>query len=320
MNKQLGKSFPSCPALLLSVALAAVSAACSPASPTTAPSTQTNVPIVSANNLAAVLSSAAVSDSELGKGLGIARSNSASIAAATTDQAGHTINFDPLKLVNNEWGAPADENLTCAVYVDQGRKFGWHWNRQDPKTRPGIACLQPIYPSVRIGGNPWEQPTSAYFPVKVGEIKSLDFSVAYDYPEIPTGAFNLAYDLFLSETDQASQNPAIKAEVMIWMHGTIGQPSETYKGDFSDGQNTYELYSYVMSNGRLYNAFVMKGNPEFRTQHTVNVKRLLDNLDLDSKWYIPGIELGNEIVNGSGKIEISKFSVNMNGSVIERSF
>ena len=178
--------------------------------------------------------------------------------------------------------------------------------------------MLPIYPSLRIGGNPWEQSNSAYFPIKVSEIQSATFQVAYDYPAAPTGAFDLAYDMFFMDTNKPSPNPEIKAEIMIWLQGTIGQPPQTYKEDFTDGHNTYELYSYVMSCGRLYYAFIMKGQPQFQAQHAVDVKKLLDNLDLDPNWYIPGVELGSEVVNGSGKIEISKFSVNVNGSVIEQ--
>ena len=100
---------------------------------------------------------------------------------------------------------------------------------------------------------------------------------------------------------------------MIWLQGTIGQTPQTYKGDFTDGHYTYELYSNVRANGRLYNAFFMKGQPQFQAQHTVDAKRLLDNLHLDPNWYLLGVEFGNEIVDGSGQIEIIKFSVNLNG-------
>jgi hypothetical protein len=268
------------------------------------------------NTPTAVPSSAAVPDNVPAGKPDTTPGNSESISTAT--HPGGTINLAPIKLVNNEWGAPPDEKLTCGVYSDQGKKFGWYWNRQDPKLKPGSPGLLPIYPSIRIGGNHRQQSDLAHFPIKVKDIKSLEFQVDYDYTEDPSGTYNLAYDWFLLNTDKSSPEAVRKAEIMIWLHATICPPPEAYKGDFSDGHNTYALYAYTMSDGRLYYAFIMKGKPEFQSRHKVDVKKLTDNLNLDPGWYIPGIELGSEIVNGSGKIEISRFSVNMNGTVIEK--
>lgn len=231
-------------------------------------------------------------------------------------KSGDKIKYNSLKLVDNEWGAPANEQLVCAVFLNQGQNFGWNWNRQDPKLKPGSSGILPIYPSVRIGGNHREQSDIAHFPIKMSDLKSLSFMVDYRYPEIPTGVFDLAYDMFLLNTDNSGPEAERKSEVMIWLHGTLGQPLESYKGDFSDGYNTYSLYSFTMSDGRLYSSFILKGQPQFQSRHYVDVKKLLDYIDLDPNWYIPGIELGNEVVNGSGKIEISQISVNLNGSDI----
>ncbi|MBI2859446.1 MAG: hypothetical protein HYX90_10245 [Chloroflexi bacterium] len=272
-------------------------------------------PVEGDNHDAIVPPGVAVSDSAPASQPDNARDNLASIAVA--DQRGKNISFRSLKLVNNQWGAPANEKLASAVYLEQGRRFGWFWNRQDPMTKQGNVFVQPIYPSVRIGGNHIEQSKLASFPVKLSAVQSLISLVDYRYSEDPSGVFNLSYDLFLLDKATSGPNAKRKAEIMIWLHGTIGQPPQTYKGDFSDGHNTYELYSFVMSDGRLYSAFVMKNQPQFPSQHKVDIKRLMEKLDLDPNWYIPGIELGNEIVSGSGKIEISRLSLSLNGSDLE---
>jgi len=216
-------------------------------------------------------------------------------------------------LTNNVWGAPAGEEVVSDVYAEPGGSFGWTWNRQSPKAKPGASRPEPIYPNVRIGGTPWAKSNCRYFPLKVGETKSLDLSVSYDYPKVPTGSFNLAYDIFFSDTNQPAAKPLIKAEVMIWIHGTAKQPPNTYKGDFSDGRNTYALHSWVMQNGRLYYSFIMKGDPQYKSDHTVDAVKLIDNLKLDPSLYIHGVELGSEVCGGAGKIEITKLSVNVNG-------
>jgi hypothetical protein len=239
-------------------------------------------------------------------------SPSSTIPAPPTGQ--HTIEFGSRLLTDNTWGAPPDETFTSDVYLNDNGSFGWYWDRTDPKIITGNIGVQPIFPNVRIGGSPWEQSNSKYFPIQLSQVKSLTFLVAYNYPEFPTGQYNLAYDMFLSDTDLPSSTPVRKAEVMIWMHGTFTQPPSTYKGDFTDGFNTYALYSWVMPGDFLYYSFIMKGEPRFQARHTVEAKKLLDNLSLDPGWYIHGIELGSEIVNGTGKIEINKLVIIVNGN------
>jgi len=153
--------------------------------------------------------------------------------------------------------------------------------------------------------------------VKLSEVKSLRFDVNYEYTTIPEGSYNLAYEMLLSDKNRPSSNLIPKAEVMIWLHATFPQPPNTYQGDFTDGNNTYALYSWVMTDGRLYASFIMKGQAQFQAQHTVDAKRLMESLTLDPSWYIHGVELGNEIVSGSGKIKINSLNINLNGQDVK---
>ena len=226
---------------------------------------------------------------------------------------GGYIDFHSRRLVNNTWGAPTGETLKSGVYVRANSCFGSDWNRPEPRFQSASSQIQPIYPSVRIGGSPWEGSSCPQFPIKLGDLKSLSSEVAYTYPVKPTGVYDLAYDIFLLDSDKPCARPCLKAEVMIWLHGTATEPIYTYKGDFDDGINKYGLYSWEMPDGRLYYAFLMKGEPQYTANHTVDVRRLLGYLPLDSNWYIHGVELGNEVWHGSGNIEISSFSMSMNG-------
>jgi len=244
----------------------------------------------------------------------VAPANSSKESEPTVkSKAWDKIEFTSRRLTNNIWGAPDNEMLNSGVYLNPNNSFGWYWNRQEPKIKTGDTGVKPIYPSVRCGGSPWDPSNTAYFPVRLTEIKSLKLHVMYNYPVVPTGSYNLAYDIFLSDTNQPDSSPHPEAEVMIWLHATLTQSSDTYRGDFTDGINTYKLYSFVMSNGRQYYSFVLKEPSQLAAQHTVDAGRLINNLALDPNWYIHGVELGNEIVNGSGDIEISKFNVILNG-------
>jgi hypothetical protein len=168
-----------------------------------------------------------------------------------------------------------------------------------------------------VGGSIWESSTTRCFPVQLADVKSLELSIGFNYDMLPTGKYDLAYDFFLTNTNQPSDNPGlteIQAEVMVWLNGTVKPPEYTAdRGDFSDGDNTYSLYSGYMSDGRAYYAFIMKDSPQYAARYTINVRKLLDILRLNPDWYINGIELGNEVWNGSGKIEINHSSLELNG-------
>lgn len=219
-------------------------------------------------------------------------------------------------VINNLWGAPKSETLSGNIFQDQDGSFGWSWSRLSPMVNSGQTSIQPIYPSIRIGGNRWDRVKSAFFPVAVKDVNALSFSIAYNYLNIPTGSFDLSYDMFLSEPDQPDSSPQIAAEVMIWMQGTSKQPDKYYKGDVSDGTNTFALYSWTMPDGRQYYSFLLKGQPQYQAQYSINAKALLDQLHLDSSLLIHGVEFGNEVWNGSGQILITHFGINLNGNAL----
>lgn len=225
-----------------------------------------------------------------------------------------TIDFGSRRLTTNIWGAPQGETLDCGVFLNRDKTFGWYWSRQNPQMNQGESFVHPIYPNVRIGASPLEKSNARQFPIKVGDLKALSFDVTYEYPALPTGAYNLSYEMFFSDTKTSGPNLVPKAEVMIWIHRTFTQPANAYEGDFSDGNNSYLLYSWVNSDGTTYSSFIMKGDPQLQGQHTVDAKALLDQLHLDPAWYMLGVQLGSEIVNGTGRIQINKLNVNVNGA------
>jgi hypothetical protein len=231
----------------------------------------------------------------------------------TKSKAGESVVFAARKLMNNLWGAPAEEELTSSIYLHDSGQYGWEWNRPKPVIKPGQTYVQPLYPSVRVGGSPWERSNARAFPAKLGSIDSLRMRAAYSFPALPTGRYDLAYDIFLVKTADPSVSPRISAEVMIWVEGTAKQPPERYKGDFPDGTDNYRLYAWVMADGRQYYAFVLDDATGTRKPRTVDAKRLMEHLNLDPDWYVHGIEFGSEIWDGAGKIQIDEFAVALNG-------
>jgi hypothetical protein len=232
------------------------------------------------------------------------------------NKAGEQISTASFRILNNVWGAPGDEKLATSIYLSPDGHLGWEWDRSSPLTKSG-PFIQPIYPSLRIGGSPWDSSKSPYFPVKWGDIRTLTLEADYNYPRKPEGTYNLAWDIFFTETEQFSSDPKLKAEVMIWIHATMQQPEKTYQGDFSDGTYIYRLYHWTMKEGRQYYSFLAPGNPVSEGKHSVNAKNLIDPIpDLDLSWFIHGVDLGNEIMNGRGKIQINQVIVNLNGNPV----
>jgi hypothetical protein len=226
------------------------------------------------------------------------------------------IRADSHTLINNIWGAPKYEAVDSGVYMNSDGTFGWYWDRPSPEIGSGAKCVLPIYPSIRIGGNRWERTRITPFPLRLGDVESFTFDIGYTYLTGPTGSNDLSYDMFLSSPDQPNSCPAINAEVMIWLDGNQGQPKKHYKGDFSDGNNTFALYSWVMADGRTYYSFILIKDSFSEGSYNIDARKLLGQLGLESGLLMHGIEFGNEIWSGSGKIEIQKFSVNINGKEI----
>ena len=230
------------------------------------------------------------------------------------------------RLHNNVWGATDKEKKSSAlksyIYYKFNGNFGWEWDRPSPDSG-GKRWLSTIYPEVVVGVSGSYSSTSPYFPVKLNNIYSLETDVEYMYVKNTTGIYNLAYDIFLVD-----ESGIKKAEVMVWLYGSS---NETIDKLISDGINEYE-YSYRpldgVAPGWSYHVLVLKKQSQIllnrpvnnTVNYTVNIKALLDELvkygRLSNEWVVDGVEFGNEVWIGSGKIEISKFSVVLNGKEI----
>ena len=227
----------------------------------------------------------------------------------------NTISFGPHTLTNNTWGAPKEEVLTSGIYLNEDNTFGWYWDRQNPlKMMTSDSFVKPIFPNVRIGATVSVESNSKYFPIKLKDINSLIFDVSYNYLTLPTGSYNLSFEMFLSDKNKPNENLVPTAEVMVWLHRNLfGQPANTYQYDITDQNNTYGLYSWVMTDGHFYASFIMNGQPQFQGQYRVDAKMMLDRLDLNPDWYLLGVQLGNEVMDGTGKIQIDHLVVTING-------
>lgn len=226
----------------------------------------------------------------------------------------HTINDGELMLVNNVWGITAQEKnnntLQSYIYTRANGDFGWEWSRPDPS-----GIVYPIYPEVVVGSTVGStDSTTKIFPIRYGDINTWTSDVEFQYTKIPTGRYNFAYDIYLVN---GSNN--VKFNFMIWISGHIDDAE--YVQDISDGINKYGYYRRKAEGDTNYpwHAFIL--DQQGGTKFKVDIKKLLDQIPdkINKNWYVKGIELGNEIYNGSGKIEINKYITSLNGQVIDGS-
>lgn len=235
------------------------------------------------------------------------------------------------RLHNNTWGKGPNEILTlCTNYYDGNGIAGWEWNRPNPI--PQSSGINPLYPEIIIGKQPWDvNSTWSEFPKIVSDISLLKFDLGYNYPKRPTeGLLNLAYDVWLANSSEPSPSPiGIYAEIMVWIDCGMNCEPGIYLDDFSDGYNNYKVYYLPKSTTGvwpqwIFVAFVRQpvGVRLRQTYYNVDFKKMIDHIitrgivpSAYSK-YIHGIEFGNEINRGSGKIEINKYNIILNNKTI----
>ncbi|MGD0793983.1 MAG: hypothetical protein ABR958_00115 [Dehalococcoidales bacterium] len=205
--------------------------------------------------------------------------------------------------VRNLWGAPKGEAVDATLYRSDSA-LGWNWSRLNPLKQRGLTYVQPIYPSARI---------VLKTPAAVGAIQSFNLFAEYDYKQKPTGSYNLAFDVFLREKGTATDNR--KSEIMVWLDWTLPQPASSYKGVVSDGSNTFDDYSWTKSNGFDYHSFLVKPKSS-STARAINLKALIERIKPDKDWYISEVELGTEVWNGAGAVELTSFYLELNGETL----
>jgi hypothetical protein len=202
--------------------------------------------------------------------------------------------------VRNLWGAPKGEDVDVSLYRSESG-LGWNWSRPDPEKRAGINYIQPIYPNARI---------TLKKPVAIGDIQSFNLFADFHYTQPPTGKYNLAFDIFLRKKGIATDNR--ESEIMVWLDWTLSQPASSFKGVRSDGANDYAYYAWKKKDSFDYNSFLLKARPS-STVSSIDLKALIDLVRPDENWYISEVELGTEVWDGSGAIDLTTFYLELNG-------
>ena len=222
---------------------------------------------------------------------------------------------------NNVWnqGTIKRENRTQCLLkrvVDGEVQYGWRW--QWPRGSGNVKA----YPEVIYGHKPWfTSSTTADLPRRISTLGEL--SVTYDIEMHARGRYNLAFDIWVTDSERPTPS-AITHEIMIWV-GERTRAWEPSPGDLAKrvtiGDVTYDLTirphaEWLKEHGAPKVAYIAFNARTAQLSGRIDVKKFLDYLTdhahLSADGYVASVELGNEIMNGTGELWLKSYEIRVN--------
>lgn len=218
-------------------------------------------------------------------------------------------------LINNVWNKKsAGPRLQQEVFVESGRGnsvAGWRW-RAPWQAIPRVVSQ----PQVVCGDKPWDEPRHlmAEFPFHV-EAKRV--TADFDVQMQAVGDYNMSFTMWAVRSLPAARD-VISHEIMIWIAKNGQAPAGRHRGAINVQGVSYDVYveeghkdaSGANKNIWTYVAFVAR-KPILQGPLDLSVftKYLMDQKLLARESYITSVELGNEVCNGAGIVELQKFGL-----------
>ena len=219
---------------------------------------------------------------------------------------------------NNVWNKNAAKSFSWNQCIEKNLStglFGWSW------AWPTKSDVIFSYPQIKLGISPWapHPKLNPEFPLESTNVRSL--VVEHELEIQGNSQHNVATSLWLTNTKEIGENPnpsIIIAELMIWSYATPAHmnPAGTYKGDFEAGNQIWEVWveknwsdaSGANSNKWTYITFRAKNKNLKAKFDVINFTNYaVEHNILPRVFYISDIELGTEIMSGSGLVWVKQF-------------
>jgi Glycosyl hydrolase family 12. len=222
-------------------------------------------------------------------------------------------------ILNNVWNkvhaAPGPYEEKIFLKNDNGQvTFGWKW--QWPMSKDVVA-----YPEIIYGIKPWDMGRNSYtaegiLPFIAGTKNvTANFNIHFQN----SGVCDMAFS-FWAVSDLKTPLSHITNEIMIWNISNGGwAPAGKPQGTIKVNGITYDYYQCDQTDqsGYYKNHWILS---MFASRQPVlngplDLSNFVDYLlkihVLSRKHYITSVELGNEIVGGTGSAEISDYSIDI---------
>ena len=217
---------------------------------------------------------------------------------------------------NNMWaGGKAKgpfEQCVVSRKIAGKTQLGWTWSW------PGYEPLGFGYPEIIFGWKPWStQSTAPVLPLQIAKVRAL--TVRYAVVTERTGKVALSLSIFVTASGESSTaNPlSIVDELVLWLDYPEGAtPVGTRAAVFEVAGTSYELWHTPnhgdRGDGSGWDLFYLKG-PNHQLQGTIQLQPLLEWLQkqhlIQGDRFVASVELGNELMAGSGTTWVHDFDV-----------
>jgi|SRR6478735_2552340 len=235
-----------------------------------------------------------------------------------------TTNREAYEYQNNMWAedkarGPFEQCVVARTQAGE-KQLGWTWDW------PGYEPLGFGYPEIIFGWKPWSNhSTTAELPRRIVELQSL--TARYAVTTESSGKVALSLTMFVTDSNRTSDaNPrAIVGEVVLWLDYPEGAvPIGTRTQVFDVAGTRYELWHTAQhgdrGDGTGWGLFYLKG-PNHRLRGTIQLQPLLEYLStqrfIQSDRFVATVELGNELMGGSGTTWVQDFEVRVNAPTSE---
>jgi hypothetical protein len=222
-------------------------------------------------------------------------------------------------LVNEQWNLRrGPDGLETRVYAKADGTFGWQW-----ACRRADAVV--AYPEVIFGQTPWQTAagpgsspplrTTAALPVPVsaGRVRA-----EFDIATAARGTYDTSFDLWITDSPNPTTPARLTHEVMIWLDrkGTLFFPPGKLVGQTELGGVTYDVFVEPAQHAFTPYTWTLT---VFLPRHPVmsgplDLTAFLDDmvargLLAPAGQFLASVELGTEVVQGSGTVEVSGYSI-----------
>jgi hypothetical protein len=228
-------------------------------------------------------------------------------------------------LQNNVWNAHSATDFDwtqCLAMrtLDAKTQYGWYW--QWPEDGKAVYAQ----PQITLGHSPWldHNLVKSGYPISINQLEKLE--VDYSLEILTDGELNLATTLWLTHSDIIQtqvDKTSIAAEVMIWSYASddfYANPAGENVGEIIVDGIEWEIWvnenwhdtSGKNDNSWVYLAFrALQPLMQIKFDAAQMLRHSVERQLIPSDLYIADIQLGTEVMSGTGQVWLNFYQVNV---------